>query len=143
MDGESRIGEAVAQTLRRHHISKARVSVALVDDAHITELNKRHLQRGEPTDVLAFDLRDDENADETGAGYVEGDVVISVETASREAKRRNHEAIAELALYAVHGTLHLLGYDDQSEAEAAKMHAMEQCVLSGLGWKDVYQADET
>lgn len=131
--------EAVAATLRRHDTRSATLSVALVDDAHMADLNDRHLGHSGPTDVLTFDLIDDDTNNEVGeSAGIEGEVVISVETAAREARARGHTLDAELALYAVHGTLHLLGYDDHNETDAARMHAMEDDILIEIGLGAIY-----
>ncbi|MCH8966154.1 MAG: rRNA maturation RNase YbeY [Planctomycetes bacterium] len=139
---DSLLIEAVRATLQRHTCPTARVSIALVNDARMAELNNRHLMHDGPTDVLTFDLKD---SDDTNAGdlgdplSVEGEIVISVETAVREAARRGHDPDAEAALYVVHGTLHLLGYDDADEEGAAAMHAAEDDILTAVGVGPVYR----
>lgn len=132
---------AVEATLSRSKAASARVSLAVVDDAAIRQLNKRHLDRDEPTDVLAFDLSGDVSSpqDRPSGIAVDGDVVVSVETAGREAQRRGHSVHAELALYAVHGTLHLLGHDDHVTEEAARMHEIEDEILTDLGYGPIYE----
>ena len=75
------ITRTVAETLRQHHCKAAQISVALVDDAHVAELNRRYLDRCEPTDVLSFDLSDDRDD-----SPLEGEIVISWETAARQAR---------------------------------------------------------
>ena len=103
-----------------------RVNVLLSDDEHITELNRQFLGRNEPTDVLAFPL-DEETSQDDEPTF--GDVVISGETALREATERNIEPERELTLYALHGILHLLGYDDRTEADRKRMRARENEIL--------------
>jgi probable rRNA maturation factor len=122
----------VSAALKAHHVARADVSVALVDDATIARLNEQHLGHEGPTDVITFDLSDDS---EEG---VEGEIVLSVDTARREAAGRGHSPAAEIALYVVHGTLHLLGYDDQLAADARDMHEREDAILSSLGIGPVY-----
>ncbi|MBM3474506.1 MAG: rRNA maturation RNase YbeY [Armatimonadetes bacterium] len=90
------------------------VSVALVDDAHIVELNRAHRRRNRPTDVLAYE------GDDQKARYL-GDVVISVETAARQALEADRSVLHEVAWLAAHGVLHLLGYDDVTAADRAAM----------------------
>lgn len=134
--------EAVRAALRRHRVRAARIGIALVDDARMAELNARHCDHPGSTDVLAFDLRDDpgEGSADTNGMTLEGEIVISIETALREAARRGHGADAETALYAVHGTLHLIGYDDQCEPDAARMHVVEDEILSSVGLGRVFGA---
>jgi len=136
---DERLEDAIVAALRRHGAASARITVAVVDDAHIADLNQTHLQHAGPTDVLTFDLRD-EHVDATDPrSAVEGEIVVSAETAAREASARGHSEEAELALYAVHGTLHLLGYDDQTEEDAARMHAVEDEILVSVGLGAVFQ----
>ena len=127
------ITRTVAETLRQHHCKAARISVALVNDARIAALNRSYLDHTGPTDVLSFDLSDDRN-DAT----LEGEIVISWETAARQAARRGHSTEAETLLYAAHGTLHLVGYDDGTAKEAAAMHTEEDRILTLLGIGAVY-----
>ncbi len=136
---EECLSGAIRATLERHHVSRAQISVALVDDDRITQLNEAHLDHQGPTDVLTFDLRDAESGSAAVAGDpIEGEIVVSVDTADREARTRGHELDAELALYVIHGTLHLLGFDDQTTDEAARMHGVEDEILVSLGFGPVY-----
>ena len=147
---DERLQNAIEEALRRHSTSRARLSVALVDDAHMARLNELHLDHTGPTDVLAFDLSDEASirANRAHAGSeahaarptLDGDIAISVDTAAREAAQRGHSIEAELALYALHGTLHLLGYDDKNEQDAARMHAFEDDILTTIGFGPVYGA---
>lgn len=107
------------------------VSVALVSDEQIQELNRRFLNRDRPTDVLAFSF----GADEPGAW---GEVVISVDTARRQAEERNGALLEELLLLAVHGTLHLLGREDDTLPGWQEMmedgrEIVSACLGSGRG----------
>ena len=130
--------DAIRAALRRHKAAHARINLAMVDDEAMALLNEKHLQHSGPTDVLTFDLRDDAFGSEGASWQVDGQIVVSAETATREAAARGHGEEAELALYAVHGVLHLLGYDDADEAEAARMHELEDEILQSLGFGYVY-----
>ena len=134
---------AIEAALRRHQTPKALISLALVGDAHIARLSGTYLHREGPTDVLAFDLRDADVAGQSHCPSLEGEIVVSVETAAREANARGHTLEAELALYAVHGTLHLLGYDDHTEKGAVRMHEMEDEILTSIGIGAVFRSDTT
>ena len=132
---------AVTEALRRHDIRAAVISIALVNDAKIAQLNKDHLNHDGPTDVLTFDLREgvpDTDTHDT----IEGEIVISAETAGREARRRGHATEAEVALYTVHGVLHLLGYDDHSDSQAERMHESEDAILSAIDVGPVYRESQ-
>jgi probable rRNA maturation factor len=116
--------------LRELSQSRSELSIALVDDATIADLNERY--RGVPraTDVLAFPLR--EGDDDGCSGNLLGDVVISVETARRQARRAHRGLDAVVARLLVHGTLHLLGHDHERAGEARRMRAEERRLLGAI-----------
>ena len=130
----AKVRKAIRATLRRHGVVRARIGVAFVNDAAMARLNRKHLGRIGPTDVLSFDLR--EAVDEKTA--IDGEIVMSVDVAVNQARERGHAVEAELALYAVHGTLHLLGYDDRRKCDADRMHEVEDEILSSLGWGPIF-----
>jgi probable rRNA maturation factor len=109
----------------------AEISLAFVDNPTIHQLNKRYLDHDEPTDVLSFPLS------EPGARKLAGELVIGVEVAREQAANRGHDVSAELTLYVVHGLLHLCGYDDKAETEAARMRERERHYLRSLGLPDI------
>ncbi len=103
------------------------VCVVVTDDAGIQDLNQRFRSLDAPTDVLAFPL-----GDGSRRGEPFGDIIISLETARRQARRYGAPPVAELRRLAVHGTLHLCGYDHKERREAARMHALTRRVLRTL-----------
>ncbi len=108
------------------------VSVAIIDDAAIAALNARHLDRHEPTDVLAFPMAEAPAAAGGPAGPTAGllgDVVVSAERAVAHCREHGGNPVEEVALYLVHGLLHLLGYDDLGEPERGRMRARERALL--------------
>jgi probable rRNA maturation factor len=110
------------------------LSILLVDDDEMSQLNRQYLSRDHPTNVLAFSMKEGENTHLHPA--VLGDVVVSTETARREALERGVTIEEEMALLLVHGVLHLLGYDHEGAPEAAAyMEAKEQEILARLGLK--------
>jgi len=120
-----RTEDAVRATLVEGSCSRASIGVAIVDDETIHELNRRHLDHDYPTDVLSFLLERDESG-------LEGEIVCSGPTAARSAGEYGWSAAEELLLYVVHGTLHLLGYDDTTAEATAKMRAAERRCLKKL-----------
>jgi probable rRNA maturation factor len=101
------------------------LSVRIVDDASIRRLNARYRGIDRPTDVLAFPMR--EGAFAHLHPQLLGDIVISAETARRQARARHHSLAKELTHLLIHGTLHLLGYDHEiSPADARLMRAKER-----------------
>jgi probable rRNA maturation factor len=104
--------------------SKSELSLALVDDAEIKVLNSEHRGKKKSTDVLSFSLVEGEHHEYRGKML--GDVVISVDTAARQARsahRAFHDVITRLL---IHGTLHLLGWDHEELEEARLMQAEER-----------------
>ena len=99
------------------------VEVAVVDDAEIRRLNAVHRGIRRRTDVLAFPLEAPE------AGPLVGQLVIGADAASRQARRLRVPLALELDLLAIHGTLHLVGYDDRDPVEADLMHRRERDIL--------------
>ena len=96
------------------------------------QLNREYLSRDHPTNVLAFAMREGE--DQNLHPLLLGDVVISTETAQREAQQRGVTLAEELTLLLIHGVLHLLGYEHEGvPEEAAKMEAKEEELLTRLG----------
>ncbi len=92
------------------------LSILLVDDADIQNLNRQHRNRDSATDVLSFPQMDDDDF----ISHMLGDVVISVETAERQAKEHHFSLEQELVLLLIHGLLHLLGYDHERSPEDEK-----------------------
>ncbi|MEM9176885.1 MAG: rRNA maturation RNase YbeY [Myxococcota bacterium] len=110
--------------------SKAELSVALVDDAAIAELNGHYRAKPRPTDVLSFSLVEGDFADHRGGML--GDVVISVETAAVQARERHRGLDETVARLLVHGVLHLIGHDHEDDDEARTMQAEERRLLRAL-----------
>lgn len=113
-----------ARVLRALERSEAELSIALVDDDQIRELNATHRGNDAPTDVLSFSLL--EGAHSSRRGRLLGDVVIGVQVAARRARAAHRGLDDELAKLLIHGTLHLLGWDHQDPAEALAMRAEER-----------------
>jgi probable rRNA maturation factor len=136
--------EAVTRALRLAFADPARpipfglqpeieLSLTFTDDAHIRELNRVYRDLDEPTDVLSFSqLEGGEAFVQAPSGVLTlGDIVISVETAERQATAQAHSLADEVAHLAVHGALHLLGYDHQTDAQEAHMNAVAAEALKG------------
>lgn len=120
---ERQLRTAARTVLQRAGLDRASVSLAVVNDQTIQALNRQYLQHDEATDVLSFLL-------EEAAEGLEGEVVVSAETAARVAARYGWGADEELLLYVVHGALHLVGYDDDTPSNTAKMRAAEKAILA-------------
>ncbi|QDU38479.1 Endoribonuclease YbeY [Maioricimonas rarisocia] len=136
---QQRLRQVVESTLADERIASAEISLALVDDPTIHEVNRNHLDHDYATDVLSFLLCDAPVEGEAGDRHVEGEVVVSTETAVRQAEEFGWDADAELTLYVVHGLLHLCGYDDQTAEDRSKMRARERDVLKKWGITPHYE----
>ena len=102
------------------------LTVVFVSDAALAELHGRFLDDSSVTDVMAFDLSGEEGA--------EFEVYVSVDRAREVASERGVDVQRELALYVVHGTLHLCGYDDHEDSDRARMRVAEGVVMDALGY---------
>jgi probable rRNA maturation factor len=120
----ARLVRAASRALAAAGRAAGDVDVLVVDDAEIRRLNARHRGVARRTDVLAFPL-------ETPGVAVPlvGQIVISAETAARQARRLEVPLATELDLLVTHGVLHLVGYDDRDPVEAALMHEREREIL--------------
>ena len=113
------------------------LSLRLTDDAEIQELNAQYRNKNQPTDVLAFaaleaDIPQSEEMLLHLPLYL-GDLVISVETASRQAQQQGHSLQTELAWLAAHGLLHLLGWDHPDDDSLTEMLSMQATLLESIG----------
>lgn len=107
------------------------ISIVLVDDFNIMELNKRFLNHDYPTDVLSFPMSVETKLKNESEGLV-GEILISAETAQRNAKRYRQTFERELMRLAIHGTLHLLGYNDSTAIQKREMRRKERKYLAWL-----------
>lgn len=106
------------------------LSLAIVDDTEIRDLNARFRDKDRATDVLSFSLLEGDHADFRGG--LLGDVVISLETARRQARARHRALDDEMARLLIHGVLHLLGHDHERDDEARAMRAEERRLWKAL-----------
>lgn len=149
---EAQLLHCARETLRQAGIARAEISIAIVDDPAIHEINRTHLQHDYPTDVISFlldsgvaDPRSVTQAGPKGRGqglWIDGEIILSADTAIREAQEYGWDASSEMALYVVHGLLHLCGYDDLTDEEQAIMRDREREILTSLGLSPQYSEDE-
>jgi probable rRNA maturation factor len=121
-----RLKAAVRMVLEGSGLSEAEISLAVVDDRAIHELNRRYLDHDYPTDVLSFVL-------DQSAERLEGEVIVSAETALAAGPRYGLSAADELLLYVVHGVLHLVGHEDATPRGRARMRHKEGECLARCG----------
>ena len=105
------------------------LTLVLADDALQRRLNRAYRGHDKPTNVLSFD----------GAPAALGDVVLALETVAAEARAQGKPLADHVAHLVVHGVLHLMGYDHETERGARRMEGLEVAILAGLGIADPYQ----
>lgn len=123
---ETQLRTAILRVLQKYNRPQASISLAVVDNPTIHELNKQFLQHDYATDVLSFVLDD-------GPEGLDGEVIVNAEMAAEQAARYDWSAENELLLYVIHGTLHLVGLDDKTPEAAAQMRIAEKEMLAELG----------
>ena len=106
------------------------ISITFASDHFVRKLNKQYRGIDQPTDVLAFAMQEGEWTEIQP--QILGDVVISVDTADRQAREMGHDLNREITILLVHGILHLAGYDHMQEADAQKMKVMEMTILEAI-----------
>lgn len=138
----ARLADVVRSVLAAEKCVSASISLAIVDNETIHDLNARYLQHDYPTDVLSFLLEEEldpaslpiPKGSPRGQGKrLEGEVIFSAEMAKQMAAKYRWQPLDELTLYAVHGLLHLCGYDDVSRKEETLMRKREREVLADWG----------
>jgi probable rRNA maturation factor len=131
-----RLIKAVRLILSDAGYSSGEVSLAIVDDAAMHALNRQYLQHDYPTDVLSFVLEADKKR-------LDAQLIVSADYAAREAPRYGWSLDDELLLYTIHGTLHLVGYDDLEPDLKAEMRARETHYLAQFGLPPHFQETPT
>jgi probable rRNA maturation factor len=123
---EAPLRKAALAILNDAGVRQGSLSIAVVDDPAIHQLNRQYLQHDYPTDVLSFVLERD-------GDRLEGEVIVSADTAIRTAAQLGWPSGNELLLYVIHGTLHLVGYDDLEPELQTKMREQERTYLARFG----------
>ena len=128
---QGRLCEAIIAVLQGENVVSGAVSLAVVDGPAIHELNRRWLNHDYPTDVLSFLI-------ERSGDHLEGEIIVSAEMASETAVRYNWAAGDELLLYVIHGALHLVGYEDNTDTAQATMRSRERHYMGQFGLAPPY-----
>ncbi|MCP4173731.1 MAG: rRNA maturation RNase YbeY [Fuerstiella sp.] len=141
--------ETLYHGLRVENVGNAVLSVSVVDNLMMHRLNREYLQHDYPTDVISFQLEWTSGDGVAGLpsrlptgrstdANIEGEIVVNADFAAEMAKQCGWSTKDELTLYAVHGMLHICGYDDQTDDEKEIMRAREKAVLLGIGLRPQY-----
>ena len=133
---EKRLQDGLNAVAKLHDLDDmTEVDITIVDDEEIHQLNRDYRNVDRPTDVLSFALdEDDEDEPELLEGQLHllGDIIISAETATRQAEEFGHGLEREIVYLAVHGLLHLLGYDHMVDEDKVIMRAKEEEALRAI-----------
>jgi metalloprotein, YbeY/UPF0054 family len=125
---QDRIADVLDFAYRSKRKTPAVIDILVAGDLEMARLNRRHLNKDTPTDVLAFDDGEDED------GRIRlGDIAVGFEVAMREAGERGVPFADELLFYALHGLFHLLGMRDDDDAERAEMHKAQAKAMRDFG----------
>ncbi|WP_062014646.1 rRNA maturation RNase YbeY [Aureimonas sp. AU4] len=137
-DPETCVREAILAALAGagHAAARTEVSVTLAEDAAVRELNREWRGKDKPTNILSFPMV--QLAPGDSLGPLLGDLVLARETLEREATVERKTALDHFRHLLVHGTLHLAGFDHETDEEAERMEALEIEILRGLGISDPY-----
>lgn len=119
--GAAAIKQRFSAMMRLLQLNKEEVSIAFVDDDEMRILNRDYRHKDKPTDVLAFPLREGEFSEHRGA--LLGDIVVSLQTAQKQAQAAGKTTLAEVTMLLGHGLLHLLGWDHETPAKDRAMRA--------------------
>lgn len=120
---ESRLESAIRKVASDHGFEVGEVGIVIVDDSAIHQVNRDHLQHDYPTDVISFVFT-------AADGELEGEIIVSTDTALREASEGGWSAQDELLLYVIHGMLHLVGMDDVDPQLRREMRIAEAKYLA-------------
>lgn len=141
--------EQVTRAVTLCEVVQAQLTVAIVADDEMAQLHEQYTGVQGTTDVLTFDLLTDSAPAEGGSPpgsneptvIIEGDIVVCIDEAQRQAGQRDHDARHELLLYAIHGLMHLLGEDDHAQEDYQRMHAREDALLKQMGFGPLFDPD--
>ena len=131
VDTES-LRDMVGRVLLGEGVEQAEISIVLVDDRAIHAINNRHLGHDWPTDVITFPLSEPDDP------TLAGELIVSVEMAVTTARQAGTNPRDELALYLIHGLLHLCGYDDQTAEDRTRIRQREDEILTTEGLTNTF-----
>lgn len=131
---------------KEENIEDAEVSVSFVTNEKIREINREYREKDQPTDVISFAMEEPGEGEtvipDSGGPRVLGDIIISLDRTREQAADYGHSFERELGFLAVHGFLHLVGYDHLNESDERKMFAKQDVILSSLGiTRDGYEGN--
>lgn len=126
------VKKVIEYALKEEQVEKVIFDIIIVDNDYIHQLNKNYRNIDRPTDVISFALEDNDDCINENIRVL-GEIYISLDKARQQAKEYNHSLLRELSFLAVHGLLHLLGYDHMTEDEEKIMFEKQERILSSYG----------
>lgn len=129
----------IGDLLEQYPFQNPQLSILFVDDDQIRAMNKKYRKSDLPTDVLSFPLLEEKRGKAPSDEPTPlGDIVISVESAARQAKEQGHSIKKEITLLLVHGFLHLLCFDDQKPKERREMFSLQKRWMEKFEKKGIF-----
>jgi len=140
------VEKILQQAAKEENIEEAEVSVSFVTNEQIREINREYRDKYQPTDVISFAMEEPGEGEvlirDSGEPRVLGDIIISLDRTREQAADYGHTFERELGFLAVHGFLHLVGYDHMNESDEKRMFAKQDVILSSLGiTRDGYEGN--
>ena len=129
-----RLLKVVQDTLQHANLTQGELTIVVTSDEAVQQLNQAYRQVDAPTDVLSFEANEAELSDTRfvlppGTPSYLGDIIIAAPTAIKQAAEKQHTAFEEILLLAIHGTLHLVGYDHMTPADKETMWHIQEMIL--------------
>jgi len=143
LPGDDELFSWVSETLDFENHADAELTIRFVNENESAELNKQYRNKNGATNILSFPFEVPAELDGEVELNLLGDLIICSDIVKKEAEQQNKSEIAHWAHMLVHGTLHLLGYDHLTDADADVMEAKEIKILSKLGYSDPYREIES
>ncbi len=122
----------VKNILKRHNIKTYNICIIFTSDVYVSDLKKEFFSKNQWTDVIAFPMQRDNN-------IIEGEIYISMPTAKENADKYNQTYGKEVARLIIHGSLHLLGYVDDTLKQKKEMSNLEEVILNETKWEDFFE----
>ncbi|MBM7577629.1 rRNA maturation RNase YbeY [Jeotgalibacillus terrae] len=137
-DDTALISDLLSFAAKEENVGEAECSISFVTNEEIQEINKQYRGKDKSTDVISFALEEMSEEEieiisDADMPRMLGDIIISVEKAREQAEEYNHTFSRELGFLALHGFLHLLGYDHMNETEEAEMFGRQNQILKEFG----------